>query len=69
MAGKALQEIENQYRESLERARKMQSMIPIAATNEEADLYRQQVNFEMLKADGYRNQVREVARQLKRKAR
>ena len=69
MAREALRKIEKQYRESLEQARKMQSLIAIAATNEEADLYRQQFNFEMLKAEGYRNQLRVIERQLRRKAR
>lgn len=69
MSGEALRKIENQYRESLEQARKMEPLIAIAATKEEADLYRQQFNFEMLKAEGYRNQLCAVERQLKRKAR
>jgi len=67
MAEEALRKIENQYRESLEQARKMQSMIALAATEEEAELYRQQFNFEMLKSEGYRKQLRAVERQLKKK--
>ena len=67
MAGEALRKIENQYRESLEQARKMQSMIALAATEEEAELYRQQFNFEVLKAEGYRKQLRAVEGQLKKK--
>ena len=67
IACEALQKIENQYRESLEKARKMQSMIGVAATDEEAELYRQQFNFEMLKSEGYRKQLRAVERQLKKK--
>jgi len=67
MACEALQKIENQYRESLEKARRMQSMIGVAATDEEAELYRQQFNFEMLKSEGYRKQLRAVERQLKKK--
>ncbi len=69
MVGEALRKIENQFRESLQQAKKMQSMIALAATKEEAELYRQQFNFEMLKAEGYRKQLRAVVRQLKRKAR
>ena len=68
MAGEALRKIENQYRESVEQARKMQSMMALAATKDEAELYRQQFNFEMLKVEGYRKQLRDVERQL-RKAR
>ena len=67
MAEEALRKIENQYRESVEQARKMQSMIALAATKDEAELY-QQFNFEMLKVEGYRKQLRDVERQL-RKAR
>jgi hypothetical protein len=67
MAGEALRKIENQYRESVEQARKMQSMMALAATKDEAELY-QQFNFEMLKVEGYRKQLRDVERQL-RKAR
>jgi len=69
MANAALRTIENQYRESLEQARKMQSMIALAATKDEAELYRQQFNFEMLKAQGYRKQLRGLVRQLRRRAR
>ena len=69
MANAALRTIENQYRESLEQARKMQSMIALAATKDEAELYRQQFNFEMLKAEGYRKQLRGLVRQLRRRAR
>ena len=68
MTGEALGKIENQYRQSLEQARKMQSMIALATTTEEAELYRQQIHFELLKAEGYRKQLRAVARQLRRKA-
>jgi len=68
IACEALQKIENQYRESLEKARKMQSMIGVAATDEGAELYRQQFNFEMLKAEGYRKQLRAVERQLKKRS-
>ena len=68
MSEEALRKIENQYRESLEHARKMQSMIGVVATQEEAELYRQQFNFEMLKAEGYRKQLRAVQRQLKKKS-
>jgi len=69
MSDEVLRKIENQYRESLEQAQKMRSMIALAATAEEAELYRQQFNFEMLKAEGYRKQLRSVEGQLRRKTR
>ena len=69
MSDEVLRKIESQYRESLDQAQKMQSMIALAATAEEAELYRQQFNFEMLKAEGYRKQLRSVEGQLRRKTR
>ena len=68
VTGDALRKIESQYRECLEQVKKMQSMIALATTTEEAELYCQQINFELLKAEGYRKQLRAVARQLRRKA-
>lgn len=68
MSSEALRKIEKEYEESLEQARKMQSMIALAATKQEAELYRQQMNFELLKAQGYRKQLRSVSRQLRRNA-
>ncbi len=65
MSDEVLRKIENQYRESLEQAQKMRSMIALAPTEEQAELYRQQFNFEMLKAEGYRKQLRSVSQQLK----
>ena len=62
--------IEAQYREALEHAYEMKRRAALQLTKEEAAVYRQQLDFELRKAEGYRKQWQAVTRKLvRRKAR